>query len=342
MDEGNPFPIMVNDCDLFEQDLFPNEFEYFCKHTQAFRSMWLEKTVEDKIDFIEEYFHYSQYYGYIRDFPLKMNSKKKYFNAAKEFLIENFAKAKVSAAKSIIQQIAVIASNKEKILQLGGTTKSKDPFYVKETRDTFRTFFGEPGHPDTWKKTVANMPLYTRFSGAICRVLRRWIEGFSVPPELARKTNLSRNGSTNEENLQSQTKVDRSLHKSTSETNLKSDSKHGIDSDSMSESGSVDTEKSRETEEIKVVLVQNDLVSKSLDVAEDQDIEKGSRSADVEASRTRLHHCSWCHAVEPKARLYKKCALCKGKGTRFYCSKDCQTLDWLRRHKQYHIDRSIQ
>ena len=43
MSDGNPFPIMVDDCDLFEQDLFPNEFEYFCKHTQAFKSMWLEK-----------------------------------------------------------------------------------------------------------------------------------------------------------------------------------------------------------------------------------------------------------------------------------------------------------
>ena len=158
------------------------------------------------------------------------------------------------------------------------------------------------------------MPLYTRFSGAVCRVLRRWVEGFSVPPELARIASRSKNGSANEENLQSQTKVDHSSQRTTFETNLKSESVIGIDSDSMSESSSVDTERSRETEEIKVVPVNSDLVSKSLDIdecskEENQDIEKGKRTANVETSWTRLHHCSYCHAVESKARLYKKCAL---------------------------------
>ena len=34
---------MVNDYELFEEDMSQTEYEYFQKHIQAFRSMWHEK-----------------------------------------------------------------------------------------------------------------------------------------------------------------------------------------------------------------------------------------------------------------------------------------------------------
>ena len=43
MTSGKPFPIKENDCELFEQDMNPDEYEYFQRHTEAFRTMWYEK-----------------------------------------------------------------------------------------------------------------------------------------------------------------------------------------------------------------------------------------------------------------------------------------------------------
>lgn len=50
----------------------------------------------------------------------------------------------------------------------------------------------------------------------------------------------------------------------------------------------------------------------------------------------RRHHCSNCKKVENTRGMFKKCERCKGKGTKFYCSRECQGEDWESRHRQHH------
>ncbi|XP_065059938.1 uncharacterized protein LOC135687329 isoform X2 [Rhopilema esculentum] len=342
---GKPFPIMVNDYELFEEDMSQTEYEYFQKHIQAFRSMWHEKSVDDKVEFVDEFFKFSEEFGYIRDFPLKMDSKRKFFDMSKEFLIDQFAKAKYSVAKNLVPQIATIASNREKIFQHGSLARGKDPFYNIETRDTFRTFFGEPGHVDTFKKAVANMPLYTRFGGALCRILRRWVEGIQMTPDLFEAMKNRPSIITHDHQRESQTN-----RSSTGQTNTKEEPKEPK-SNALEEKKPVyghyldekmpfmaDSEIKKERKSESCVVETNSEKKEACNENKGGMTDKFKQNS--EETGKKLHHCGYCLDIEVKPKMYKKCSLCKGKGTRFYCCKDCQRNDWMDRHRQEHVDKA--
>eukprot|EP00794_Sanderia_malayensis_P009589 gene9589-10576_t len=203
VDMKKVFNILLGEAELFEHDLTPAEFEYFQKHLDAFKTMWKEMTVENKKGFIAEFYAYSEVYGYIREFPTKMEIKNEIFNESKDFLIKNFAMEKVSAAKKVVFDIAVISENRERLSnQVFGTAlKRKDPFYNIDTRSTFRKFFGEPTEKHTYKKTLMTMGLYAKFGGAVCRLLRRWVQGdamsFPSPKSATLTTGSSDNSAGN-------------------------------------------------------------------------------------------------------------------------------------------------
>lgn len=50
----------------------------------------------------------------------------------------------------------------------------------------------------------------------------------------------------------------------------------------------------------------------------------------------KRHQCANCKKVEKERGMYKKCGRCKGKGTKFYCSRKCQEEDWVSRHREDH------
>ena len=159
-----------------------------------------------------------------------------------------------------------------------------------------------------FQQTVTTMPIYTRFSGAVCRVLRRWVEGFIVPPEMARKSSIRRQSFDHEENKQSSKKGASARQRTNSEASMKSDSTAGLESDSMSESGSVDNGKvdksEKEDEKLKVTV---DEIKSSKE--EKEEIVKNDKNDAPKKSKNRLHHCSCCRVVEPQVKTYKKCAL---------------------------------
>ena len=159
------------------------------------------------------------------------------------------------------------------------------------------------------------MPLYTRFSGAVCRILRRWVEGFSVAPEFARKSYRLDGGFASEESKQGEFIAEFFMQRVSMETSMKSDGKTGHETDYLSESGSVDAGKNDGSDGTELVNEKGEeeaIKRLGLDewsIETKHETEKDEKADAVEKSTTRRHHCSCCHAVEPQAKLYKKCAL---------------------------------
>jgi hypothetical protein len=57
---------------------------------------------------------------------------------------------------------------------------AKDPFYMKDTRDVFRTMFGDPNDGMTFMRAYFYLPLYVKFGGAVVKILRVWLEAPEV------------------------------------------------------------------------------------------------------------------------------------------------------------------
>ncbi|KAF9485112.1 hypothetical protein BDN70DRAFT_708558 [Pholiota conissans] len=56
-------------------------------------------------------------------------------------------------------------------------------------------------------------------------------------------------------------------------------------------------------------------------------------SKDIKKRMKNMHRiCMWCKATETKETPFKACAKCQGS---FYCSKECQRLDWIASHKKF-------
>ena len=182
------------------------------------------------------------------------------------------------------------------------------------------------------------MPLYTRFSGAVCRVLRRWVEGYTVVPEFVKKRYPfegcfgAKDGKIIAEFLMQKLRPDSSMRserkvvpesdsmssESSSVDAGKNDGSDGTESVNEKEEEAVNRQGVNEKEEEAVnrqgVNEKEEEAVNRLGIGEwstdkKHEAEKDEKPDVGEKSTTRRHHCSCCRAVEPQAKLYKKCAL---------------------------------
>ncbi|XP_062522255.1 uncharacterized protein LOC134197033 isoform X2 [Corticium candelabrum] len=113
-----------------------------------------------------------------RQVQSKINVKE-FIDGAINYLEEEFVKGKESNAKKLIMNCAFLAANKGNIHRMGAGF-AKDPFYVKETRDVYRTMFGDPNDGMTYMRGYFYLPLFVKFAGAAVRLLQVWLEAPEV------------------------------------------------------------------------------------------------------------------------------------------------------------------
>jgi hypothetical protein len=101
-----------------------------------------------------------------------------------------------------------------------------------------------------------------------------------------------------------------------------------------------------EREEINTRL--NKLLENAKEKSRTSETNNKSEKDDIASSKTlgtvALRVCANCDMQEPRARMYKKCQLCKEEGVKqikFYCGKDCQAADWTSHHKFEHRKEAV-
>ncbi|XP_062574312.1 uncharacterized protein LOC134236151 [Saccostrea cucullata] len=180
------------DLELFELEINPGDYTFFTRHKEAFRCMWKEQGLSFWKKFIITFRSFTNRHGAIKE--ISSNSKKfeDFIDQAFIFVQENFVEGREGKAKTFIDDVAKLAQNRDRFKDLDSKSFAKDPFYMRDTRDLFRRFFGPPDQKASYLKVYVVSPIYLRFGGSVCRCLRRWLdaptmeegdESYWVPPE---------------------------------------------------------------------------------------------------------------------------------------------------------------
>ncbi|ESP04589.1 hypothetical protein LOTGIDRAFT_237326 [Lottia gigantea] len=180
------------DSELFNDELNPQEFDFFQRHKETFKCMWVEQGKPFWTRFCITFRSYTSKYGIIKDMPYNSERLRDIMDFAFIVIHDNFVDSKSSAAKNFLIDIARLAQNKDKLPYLDSKKFSKDPFYSRDTRDIFRMFFGPPSEKVSYIKVYILFPVYMRLCGSVCRCLIRWMdaenqdsddESYWTPPE---------------------------------------------------------------------------------------------------------------------------------------------------------------
>ncbi len=138
------------------------------------------------------------------------------------------------------------------------------------------------------------MGLYTKFGGAICRSLRKWVEGEIMQSEPQLET-IKRMAQHTEHKEGGAGCASCEKEKKAKETAKKAKKeKSNLDANSVKST----EENNRNPIKIKGFFANN--------VA--QEAAKKSKSDATQKSTVKCHHCSGCLQVESKPNTYKKCA----------------------------------
>ncbi|KAL5013640.1 hypothetical protein ScPMuIL_007910 [Solemya velum] len=170
------------DVELFDLELSPSEFRFFQRHRDAFRCMWKEQDKPFWKRFIISFRSFTVKHGIIKQFSCDTPKFQNILDEAFIFIHEQFVDGKATTAKNFIEDTARLAQNQEKLQYLDSKSFAKDPFYISETREVFRSFFGPPNQKTSLLKVYILTPVYLRFGGSVCRCLDRWMHAISQDP----------------------------------------------------------------------------------------------------------------------------------------------------------------
>ncbi|XP_022243164.1 uncharacterized protein LOC111086057 isoform X2 [Limulus polyphemus] len=189
-----------DDCILFGQDISPDGSFFFRTHLDAFKRMWQEQGSTFWLRFLITYQDFTWRYGYTNTalndekFPFCREDFLRCLDEGYIRLHKNFIEGRTSNAKNIMFDIIMVARHQHLLPKISNSSLVNDPFYARETRDSFRNIFGKPCSdrlkPPIWKILFA-FQLYSRFAGAVCEVLRRWLDS----PEITDESNVSMDSS---------------------------------------------------------------------------------------------------------------------------------------------------
>ncbi|XP_061187815.1 uncharacterized protein LOC133195863 [Saccostrea echinata] len=180
------------DLELFELEISPGDYTFFTRHKEAFRCMWKEQGLSFWKKFIITFRSFTNRHGAIREISNNSAKFEDFIDQAFIFVHENFVEGREGKAKSFIDDVAKLAQNRDRFKDLDSKSFAKDPFYMRDTRDLFRRFFGPPDQKASYLKVYVVSPIYLRFGGSVCRCLRRWLdapsmeegdESYWIPPE---------------------------------------------------------------------------------------------------------------------------------------------------------------
>jgi hypothetical protein len=119
--------------------------------------------------------HFIWKYGVMKDFPLKIDDVRKYVDEVISLVQMNFVEGNASSARTFVTDCAIVAQNRHYIGALDKAPYSQNPFYIKDTRETFRKLFGPPKSKTTFMKVLCGLPIYVKFAGTAVTFLRRWL-----------------------------------------------------------------------------------------------------------------------------------------------------------------------
>ncbi|XP_046855666.1 uncharacterized protein LOC124448741 [Xenia sp. Carnegie-2017] len=169
-------PINENDFSLFGAELSGHEFEYFCKHMGAFRRMFEEESKQRRKGFVAAFSAHSYQHLDIKAVVSMSDPKRKFIEQFCNHVNDAYINAKFNTAKQFMHDAYNVARNRHMIQFMDSRSYAKDPFFRKDTRDSFRRLFGEPNEAGTCVKVVCILPLFVRFAGSVCRYLKRWLD----------------------------------------------------------------------------------------------------------------------------------------------------------------------
>ncbi|XP_013410218.1 axoneme-associated protein mst101(2) [Lingula anatina] len=171
-----------NDFSLFDNDISPNEYEFFQKHKEAFRRMWIDQGKKFWLRFVITFQSFSVHYGVIKEFPGKQDNYHEFIEEAFRYITEHYCEGKANMARNLVLDVVVVAQHRHSLQFLESKSYAKDPFYNKDTRDVFRRLFGSPGDKTSYVKVYFLLPLYIKFGGSVCHCLRRWLDAPETDP----------------------------------------------------------------------------------------------------------------------------------------------------------------
>lgn len=329
-----------DDFELFYHEIGPYDYEFFRTHLDTFKRMWREQRSRFWDVFILTFEDFMWTHGSLKDFPMCISGEDVRHLVAKvfDYVREQFVKGKVSTAKNFILHAALVAQNKHALGLLDKVNTSQNPFYVKETREAFRSLFGEPSAKDTYVKLVLGLPLYLKFAGAIVIALRRWLSADDI----------------DEDNQVEMNKYFVTIHTLPTRTpgTEQSDEDRVLTAKAKAiakkNKGSIETKGSVQdspAQREKEALSRDQVESKDIiEPRQDSSLEPAVDdhpvpSLDQEQKKiVKLHICATCQKKEETVKTFKRCQRCKGKpNPRYYCNKECQAADWKGGHREYHI-----
>lgn len=177
--------LYLEDHELFVKDVDPDDLSFYQSHIAAFKRMWKDQGSTFWLRFLitfREYvknftFEYQKLLDKKLDLPICAHILSRCLDDAFIHIHKEFIEGDYSSAKSLLSDIFILAKNRHLITELESSSFVYDPFYSKTTRDSFRKLFGEP--PVNKKapllKVWITCPVYLKFGGATCTVLRRWL-----------------------------------------------------------------------------------------------------------------------------------------------------------------------
>ncbi|XP_076351125.1 uncharacterized protein LOC143247263 isoform X3 [Tachypleus tridentatus] len=180
---------------LFRQDISTEGIFFFKTHLDAFKRMWEEQGSAFWLRFLITYQDFTWRYGYINTvlndekFPFCKEDFLRCLDEGYIRLHKNFIEGRASNAKNTMFDIIMVVKCQHLLPNISTSSFVNDPFYARETRDSFRNIFGKP-NSDRWKppawKVLFEFQLYSSFAGAVCELLRRWLN----TPEIIDKSNV--------------------------------------------------------------------------------------------------------------------------------------------------------
>lgn len=164
------------DLELFDIEIGPNDYLFYQKHKDAFKTMWREQGKPFWTRFQITFRSFTVKHGIIKQMNIDTPKFQNLLDQAFIFIHEQFVDGKESSARNFIDDVAKLAQNQDKFPALDSKSFARDPFFTRDTRELFRKFFGPPDQKSSYLKVYILCPVYLRFGGSVCRCLIRWME----------------------------------------------------------------------------------------------------------------------------------------------------------------------
>ncbi|KAK3102240.1 hypothetical protein FSP39_009846 [Pinctada imbricata] len=171
------------DFEFFDYEVQPSEFQFFQKHKEAFLCMWKDQGKPFWTKFTITFRSFTVKHGIIKQMSTDLPKFDNLVDQAFIYIHENFVDGKESMARGFIDDIARLAQNHDKFPALDSKSFARDPFYIRETRELFRKFFGTPDEKASYLKVYILSPIYLRFGGSVCRCIKKWLDAPEIHPD---------------------------------------------------------------------------------------------------------------------------------------------------------------